>query len=390
MNRSEGMKFIHSFLIMAKPIKIECTIKKNKLELLDVREITTNFLECFFDVIERDSVIVELPQKSKDFCDQHYQTFEEFKNFFHDGIPYEVVIVVNEIYSKLISSAYKRTNLNIFEFYNSEIEQDFLDKLYSYCKDKYNIPLPEIFSHLLKIASFRINEEQTHFIYYSKKLFDTDIQLKNFSLTLNDKVKDFENKTETIKNDLNEHSEKTKNQIDKAEKKSMESSITILGIFSAIVLTFNAGVSFSSIVMENLISSSFYRALIITALLGLILGNTIMGLFLYLDRVRGAKTEKPETTKGKHKISIGFILVITDVFLVFTIIMTAVGWSNHWIEDRDKEVYTESSQVTTQEDSNIDIDLNGSLYIETTTSDRQEDPKKNADSTTQPTTVNNN
>ncbi len=232
-------------------------------------------------------------------------------------------------------------------------------------------------------------------IYISEKAMELDninqFITKQRERDISSKVKGSEAKLSQLSDEIkaaDTELKKVQKSLEKSEKTMIERTITILGIFSAIVLTFNAGVSFSSIVMENLISSSIYRATLITSLLGLILGNVILGLFAYLEHIRkkSNETENANTEKNYSWI----VLVVTDSILIVIMVATAIGWRLGWIENRDKEVYAESPPITTQADPNMSVDLNGSLYFESTTSNKQDDQKENVDPTNQPTSANNN
>ena len=92
---------------------------------------------------------------------------------------------------------------------------------------------------------------------------------------------------------LNELKENTDNQIetfnaviDEREKKMHESNITILGIFSAVVLAFNVATGFYSSILEAFSNASIYKVLLIILIIGIIISGTMMGLFYYLEKIR--------------------------------------------------------------------------------------------------------
>lgn len=124
-----------------------------------------------------------------------------------------------------------------------------------------------------------------------------------------------------------------------------ERSITILGIFAAIVLTFNSGLTFSSTVLQNLINANIYRAIIITIVLGLIIANVLLGLFYYLERV----VHKNDDEKTKTVIPMIFLNVILAILLALTVVF----WNKGLVEKRDKEITNnnQATQTTVIEDS---------------------------------------
>ena len=74
---------------------------------------------------------------------------------------------------------------------------------------------------------------------------------KELNVSLNDTVE----KLDSTKEELDEYEEK----VDNAQKES----ITILGIFSAVILAFIGGMTFTSSVLSNINSVSIYRLLIL-------------------------------------------------------------------------------------------------------------------------------
>lgn len=150
-----------------------------------------------------------------------------------------------------------------------------------------------------------------------------------------------------------------------------ESNITILGIFSAVVLVFNAAVSFYSSTIGAFGSFSTYKTVAILLIIGIILVGAMMGLFYYLDRVRksaksdiekyvskmitGEKTQssknKKESRPGKNTIYIldkteGRASVLTSllpfaiviVLLIIGLILVLFFWRNGCIETRNQDI----------------------------------------------------
>lgn len=96
---------------------------------------------------------------------------------------------------------------------------------------------------------------------------------------LNKSITDLNNDSE---NRMNEYKE----EIRKSEKKIYETSIAVLGIFSAAVLTFNAGAGLYSSILDAFSNSSIYKVLTILLIVGIILTGVLLGLFRYLEVVR--------------------------------------------------------------------------------------------------------
>ena len=74
---------------------------------------------------------------------------------------------------------------------------------------------------------------------------------------------------------------KLRSKLDKAQQET----ITILGIFSAVVLAFMGGMSFSSSVLESMYLSNVYKVSFICLLIGLVLVNLIYVLFTFIMHI---------------------------------------------------------------------------------------------------------
>lgn len=113
--------------------------------------------------------------------------------------------------------------------------------------------------------------------------------------TVNCDLEETKRRLEETKQKLEETTERleaTKTMAGEAQDKvesTHRDSITILGIFAAIVLAFTGGMVFSTSVFENLHKSSFYNVVIISLLIGLVLFN-VMGILLYsLRQIQNSK-----------------------------------------------------------------------------------------------------
>ena len=129
--------------------------------------------------------------------------------------------------------------------------------------------------------------------------------------------------------------------------------ISILGIFASIVLAFTTGIAFSTSVLENINAVSVYRMIIVVLIIGLVLVNTMYGLFYYIDRLvirASKKTIKP--------------LLITEGIFLTLILCTVVCWSIGVVEKRNDRVNSIDSKIVHEQ--NIE---NMEVIDETETSD---------------------
>lgn len=118
-----------------------------------------------------------------------------------------------------------------------------------------------------------------------------------------------------------------------AKKLSKESAaikmevITILGIFSAILLAFVGGMTFSTSVLANLHLVSIYRLVMAILLIGVVLINVLYGLYYfiyYLVKQSREKTLKP--------------LIIANVIIIILMGSTIIAWYFGLVEARDNKL----------------------------------------------------
>lgn len=96
--------------------------------------------------------------------------------------------------------------------------------------------------------------------------------------------------------------------------------ITILGIFASIVLAFTGGMTFSTSVLENISSSSIYRIIVISLILGLILFNIIWLLIDFLRDINGKTIRK------------WWVILLLDFLIIVGIIFTYFAYKGQWIK----------------------------------------------------------
>lgn len=105
-------------------------------------------------------------------------------------------------------------------------------------------------------------------------------------------------------------------------KKELEDSkkeyIAILGIFAAVVLTFNAGISFTTSVIQGIAGGNIYRLIGIILLVGIILINLLLGLLHYVNRLIYGRQEEDMNP-----------LVISNTVLCFLLFCLLLAWRNN-------------------------------------------------------------
>ena len=93
-------------------------------------------------------------------------------------------------------------------------------------------------------------------------------------------------------------------------------TISVLGIFSAIVIAFFGGMSYFSSVFSNINESPIYVSLAIASILGIVIINTIYLLLKYMLVI----IQKERLLYG------GRVYVVINVLLVITLIMSIIMW----------------------------------------------------------------
>ncbi len=114
-----------------------------------------------------------------------------------------------------------------------------------------------------------------------------------------------------------------KDTVEEVKKKTEEvqkDSITILGIFASIVLSFTAGMVFSSSVLENIDKASPYRIVGVVLLIGMVLTDLIALLLVYIDRIRMVKPGKMELPKTIKNMNICYICGFAADFIAWLIL----------------------------------------------------------------------
>ena len=167
--------------------------------------------------------------------------------------------------------------------------------------------------------------------------------------------------TEALDKKIKGAEEEIKKVENRSAKKMTEASVTVLGIFSAVILTFNGALSLSASVLQNINGASVYRLLLISLVIGLISFNLIFALFHYLNvfrnKLSGREEEKHLKKQGHKSLRIFWI---TDVILVVLMALTVIAWWNGTVEARNEkfdhnEPVSESSPIDFSEKTSEEI-----------------------------------
>lgn len=166
-------------------------------------------------------------------------------------------------------------------------------------------PIKYVLNHIQDIADyFRIFD-----VFFEIKNNQTaEALLKNVEKTVEEKTyekaeKIAKTETEKITNKVVQKkvNEAITGKMHTVTEKISETSVTILGIFSGIVLTIVAGLFYSSSVLESVSSTNLHKLFIIATVVGFVCINIIAIMFDYITKIRtGGKSETTEIKKSSE------------------------------------------------------------------------------------------
>lgn len=229
---------------------------------------------------------------------------------------------------------------------------------YRQAKDKNSLEFVDALNNNAKKIRDSVIVHSTKAKKGVEKLYD-HIQLETTRLTeevrrlseLDKKIEDY-NQIKKDAEKVKEDAEKVKKEVEKMQDELQESQedidnmqkeyITILGIFASIVLAFTGGIAFSTSVLNNIASASIYRTIIVTLIIGLVLINTLFGLFYYVNKlVNEDKIIRP--------------LVISNAVIIVLIGITVFAWSYGWVESRNARIGVNDTGTLSQEEKDITV-----------------------------------
>lgn len=124
-------------------------------------------------------------------------------------------------------------------------------------------------------------------------------------------AKNMESAQNTLES-LNESAEAMENKIESIHN----DSITILGIFASIVLSFTAGIVFTSSVLQNIDKASPFRLFAITLTIGFVIINIIAILLVYISKIKSVKY-----VKMKYPLCVKVINVILGIAILIDFVL---------------------------------------------------------------------
>lgn len=197
---------------------------------------------------------------------------------------------------------------------------------YSQLSDYLGKKTPDVYStlsnglHLIVAYGKKVHPKSDEVNAGIDKLLD-HVDLESVRIDRMEAVRCFTNETKSLYAETVRCSKAAQNQAAKVQRNVEhyhEQSISILGIFSAVVLAFMGGLSFSSSVLENFSSVSMFRLIITIVLLGFVVFNAIYILLRFILHIVYSDPTKKSVPIGMIvlNLALGAILSITIILYI--------------------------------------------------------------------------
>lgn len=165
-----------------------------------------------------------------------------------------------------------------------------------------------------------------------------DIERKNDDLSKTQS--DIQKKNTDISNAQEKLSDQAE-ELSKRLKDNMAQFVSILGIFAAILLAFISGIVFTNSVLNNIDKASIYRILMVMAIIGIVMYNSIYILLRFIEKFT---YNRDRVGFGKSWIAVNVILIIIMICVCACWTIGAVEWRNEIIDNRCFIEETESEK----------------------------------------------
>lgn len=139
---------------------------------------------------------------------------------------------------------------------------------------------------------------------------DTQRQINEFNGKIEEKSREIDNALQKKLDDVQEES-----------KKMRAEYISILGIFSSIVLAFVGGMTFSTSVLENINKASAYRVVLISLIIGLVFFNII---WILLDFIKSMHEKR-------------YLWIIVNAILILGVVFSCIAYKYDWF-NREEQI----------------------------------------------------
>lgn len=229
------------------------------------------------------------------------------------------------------------------DYYQAEATIAIIEKI----EPKYRLLYSEITNYIYSIK----DKDRERISYNVQKLYDYVCETKDIKETVYDfAVRVYDNcqlafsqinmlsvQSKSVEKIISPKIDEVKKTFREELKEIEKEYITILGIFSSVVLAFVGGISFSSSILEGIDKVSRYRLVFVIILLGFVLYNIIGMLLNYIWKItksadsqkkfniiikndmvkRIIKDEKEQPPINRKPINLALISLALAVFLVW-------------------------------------------------------------------------
>ncbi len=145
------------------------------------------------------------------------------------------------------------------------------------------IPLNKLYDHI-NLELVRAN--------FNAKINDMqDQRLKDLTSQIKEAQSSAETHFDRAMDEIEAAKLEAKNEIEQSRNKAQRDNITVLGIFTGIVVTFVAGLTFSSSVLQNIDNVSIYRLFAMAVVIAFFFINIIGILLEFLCKISGVEND---------------------------------------------------------------------------------------------------
>lgn len=256
-------------------------------------------------------------------------------------------------YSNISSCIYTEKNAGDIESQKNGTDNPKLDvlaenneRLHDYAIKHFNKSALEADEPNTKQALIRFHKLYDHINLEIVRLNNYDQEIKKAISQIQLSSAETQKQVEQFNTKIQESWDVTKKESEKLKSEY----ISILGIFASIVLSFTAGMAYSTSVLSNIHKASIYRTIIITALLGMIIIAIIWLLMDFIKSIHGG-------IKRNY-----WYIAIPELFLILVIIATCLGHKYDWFS-RNSSPHISTYEESTTLDS-LSTEFSSSTQLE--------------------------
>lgn len=166
---------------------------------------------------------------------------------------------------------------------------------------------------------------------------------------------------DNVKHTYGEAKEEVERELYQKSKDMEKEYVAIFGIFASIVLTFTAGIAFSTSVLENIHNGSPYRVTLACLLIGLVLFNILYCLYHFIERII-RKPERSPQRPEKSFVRTHTIFITVNIVLLVLIGGTVWFWGKGMVESRNQRVNRASNDEMSSYSINVDVPKKITLF----------------------------